>query len=629
MRNWFVCVVVLVVVLGSEGGLGTQLTTSDAGFIEVWVMSSCGCAPLRDATVDVYFESGELVGRYNAPDGFVNITDLSYGTYLVKAWRNGYVPQTKAVTLDGSQQVEFRMISYPPYSSFVELWVTNNQTQEAIPDVNVTVYTNSGYIFSSGKTNASGFFNASSMNQGVYKFLFEKNGFQTLERYINIPYLGYGEFMNVSLEPHPQHSASVEVKVLDDRTGLVMSGARLEVIDEDEVSVGLAFTDLSGKGTVGNLSAGNYSLYITNAGYQGEKLSFEVLYDGQRLSLEVLLIPFPENSSIIRVEVLANETKVGVGDVLVRLNSADGSVAGQVLWTNISGWATFKNLTVGHYTLFLSHPSYLNHSAQVDIYHAGDEAHIYAVLFKPEEVNAPVINVPNNIIVEGGNDVVVYWSGVDDNPDTYSIFLNGSLVEDGMWQSGEPMNLSLGNLTAGTFILWFVLSDTLGCTTEEVVLIQVLSDLTPPLLSTLADITFPLGWTESLLWEVWDANPGWFVLYVNGSVWSEGRWECGLIPASLNWLDVGVYTFTIVLVDLFGNNATDTVIVTVFDPTYVSSSDSFSSTQSSGTETPTSPTTETSSATSPLLIHSFVIGMSMLLFNRMKERRKARNQNKE
>lgn len=73
----------------------------------------------------------------------------------------------------------------------------------------------------------------------------------------------------------------------------------------------------------------------------------------------------------------------------------------------------------------------------------------------------------------------ITWIGFDSDPDTYSVYLNGTEIESGTWSSGVPIVVFLVSLEIGFHNLTIVLTDDLGNTTSDTVFVYVLPSTIP------------------------------------------------------------------------------------------------------------------------------------------------------
>ena len=88
----------------------------------------------------------------------------------------------------------------------------------------------------------------------------------------------------------------------------------------------------------------------------------------------------------------------------------------------------------------------------------------------------PTINSPEDVSYEYGSDTyTIEWIAMDSNPDTYRIFQNDSLVEEGNWDSGVIIVLNLDNFTIGTYEITVIVYDLDGHTAQDSVIVHVIT----------------------------------------------------------------------------------------------------------------------------------------------------------
>lgn len=120
-------------------------------------------------------------------------------------------------------------------------------------------------------------------------------------------------------------------------------------------------------------------------------------------------------------------------------------------------------------------------------------------------------------------------------------------------------------------------------------------DLFSPIIDEPTDISYEEGMTGNTIeWTLGDQNPGVYEVYMNNSLFvSSTTWSNGTVTVNIDGLTVGVYDFTIYVYDLSGNMVSDTVMVTVIDPTPTNTSPPSDTT----TPTDTGPPTDTTAPT--------------------------------
>ncbi len=195
----------------------------------------------------------------------------------------------------------------------------------------------------------------------------------------------------------------------------------------------------------------------------------------------------------------------------------------------------------------------------------------------------------------------ITWSPADLNPMSYTIYRNGSLLRSGPWNSSaETITVSVDGLGLGVYNYTIVVTDVGSNTATNEVWVVVL-DGTPPTIDNPSNVEYTEGDTgNEIEWNPYDLHPLSYEILQNGTSLASGVWENGSEPVSLSvdGLDAGTYNFTIVVEDVGGNTASDTVIVTVNAATTTSTSTT-TTTATTTTATTTSPPPE---EVSPMMI---------------------------
>ncbi|MHA1863304.1 MAG: hypothetical protein ACTSWA_06015, partial [Candidatus Thorarchaeota archaeon] len=87
---------------------------------------------------------------------------------------------------------------------------------------------------------------------------------------------------------------------------------------------------------------------------------------------------------------------------------------------------------------------------------------------------APVINHPVDIeFVEGTENQTIIWGAIDDNPTTYEVSVNGSVVDSGSWTSGDSIVLDLDDFEVGEYTCIITAYDIAGNSAMDSVLATV------------------------------------------------------------------------------------------------------------------------------------------------------------
>ncbi|MBD3405232.1 MAG: hypothetical protein GF411_03735 [Candidatus Lokiarchaeota archaeon] len=179
----------------------------------------------------------------------------------------------------------------------------------------------------------------------------------------------------------------------------------------------------------------------------------------------------------------------------------------------------------------------------------------------------PELDHPEDIDYElGSTDNVLTWNLTDFRPDSYELYQNGSLIEEGFWSGGD-IQFIIDGLPVGTYIFTLVANDTTGNNASDSVIVSVVDTISPNLDSS-SDIQYELGSMEnSITWTVSDLDPFSYEVYVDGSLMENSSWDGSQIDYNVDGFAVGSYNVMLIIYDSSGNHAIDNVAVNVIDTT--------------------------------------------------------------
>jgi len=161
------------------------------------------------------------------------------------------------------------------------------------------------------------------------------------------------------------------------------------------------------------------------------------------------------------------------------------------------------------------------------------------------------------------------WSVSDENPDSYVIKRNGSLVKEGDWFSGAIVLEINKSSSLGRYLYILEITDISGNIATDSVIVVIEDTIAPVFLGAEYN-----NKTKNILWWARDRNPGTFSVLKDGKEVSSGNWVSeGLISVNAEIPKRGSCNYTIVMRDSSGNIASSTVFVLPIS----SSSSSFSS----------------------------------------------------
>ncbi|MBA7513167.1 hypothetical protein ES705_05177 [subsurface metagenome] len=192
------------------------------------------------------------------------------------------------------------------------------------------------------------------------------------------------------------------------------------------------------------------------------------------------------------------------------------------------------------------------------------------------EIDSPVISVsPSDLTLESGySGETTSWTATDANPNTYTVELQGSGIVEGptAWSSGVAVIYNIPDgLAVGEYFYTINLTDDYGRFATDTVKISVQDTTNPIITSQPSDFTIESGYTgETISWTATDANPYTYTidLLFSGIVEGPTAWSSGvaIIYNILDGLAVGEYIYTVNITDESGNYVTDTITITVREP---------------------------------------------------------------
>jgi hypothetical protein len=166
---------------------------------------------------------------------------------------------------------------------------------------------------------------------------------------------------------------------------------------------------------------------------------------------------------------------------------------------------------------------------------------------------------------QSGNEIE--WTISNFNPNSYELFRDGGLLTSDTWPGGSMIAFDIDNLSPGEYNYTIVVYGDTGTVVSDTVIVSVF-DLTSPSLGHPADAVYEYGTTgHTIVWSVSDLYPGEYAVTRDVSLIEMESWTSGTIIIDTDGLDLGVYSYLIVVMDSSGNFAQDTVTITVVDTT--------------------------------------------------------------
>ncbi|NHJ14748.1 MAG: hypothetical protein EAX95_13795 [Candidatus Thorarchaeota archaeon] len=323
-----------------------------------------------------------------------------------------------------------------------------------------------------------------------------------------------------------------------------LSGAVYEVWDIPE-------GDYTWKAVV---RAGSYLGYIIDQG--------DFSTNGTQKYTYRKLGPIAGDSSYYDYEVIAYyETSLApIPGVLVNVTYKNGTVI-DARTTPSNGSLLFLDLPV----------AFIN----VSITYAGVPIELgyywYNLTTSSTDLRPPTILGPSNISVfNTDTNVTLAWHLEDDYPDEIEVFVDGALnLTVGWTESSYDFLFNVSDafidFTIGVYELELVASDQNGNDMSDFVMVTIYENSTPVITGP-EDIEFYFSETGfSIVWNVSDDYLNRYIVERDGTEIASGGFapETPFVSVNLDGLAIGTYSYTLLVNDTSGNEATDTVVVTV------------------------------------------------------------------
>ncbi|MFW9964811.1 MAG: OmpL47-type beta-barrel domain-containing protein [Candidatus Sifarchaeia archaeon] len=180
-----------------------------------------------------------------------------------------------------------------------------------------------------------------------------------------------------------------------------------------------------------------------------------------------------------------------------------------------------------------------------------------------EDTTPPSIDGPTEIVYEAGTTGNwIYWIASEPHPLEYMISLNGEPIILGLW-GGNNLQRNIDGHDPGTYYYTLTCWDVFNNVGSHEVVV-IVEDTTAPIVWGSDDLVYEAGVPgHSLTWSFTDLYPKYYVILRNGSLIDSDIWTGFDITISVDLLNPGLYNFSFVAYDLYGNYAVDLVWVNV------------------------------------------------------------------
>lgn len=525
------------------------------GFIEVYVYGADTLAPISWAWVDL-FSSGYYTLDYGMTDanGFFNFTGLGEDLYIIWGSKSDYVLQEESVVIDYDGEGESLYLFLPPVyvpgNGFIDVYVYNNDTLNPVVGAEVRLYDEYDVFIDNGYTDSNGFYNFTGLGVSNHRIVANALGYVENSSYVLIDYDGEGEYLELYLPPI--------VHIFD-----ILSPS-----DSQTVEGGLVFL---------NCYADDASNLDYIDVYVNAQLitSFDVYNQGFH---DEFFVPIFENgTNTIYIEAhwldmssASDTVDINSINVIPCVKIKEGDILNYLHESLTTTQKANYNFT---FVEWLS-PFEMNTSIIVHVYdHTGTLLNLDYYI---------VVNVLNGYVSVDSNMLFLNnrffpFSGLVPNPlmgDQFAMvywFEILTLTGSGLWEYTDVWILDYMEFSSALYVekssnlvYYFEIPDQV-----EVNLIETTIDFLAPYVIDVSDFGYIEGYTGyNISWSATDMNPLNYTVYRDSVIIVDSAtWEPEVpIVIDVDGLAVGTYTFKIVVQDLAGNIAEETVIVTV-DPT--------------------------------------------------------------
>lgn len=195
-----------------------------------------------------------------------------------------------------------------------------------------------------------------------------------------------------------------------------------------------------------------------------------------------------------------------------------------------------------------------------------------------------------------GNEIE--WVPYSDNPSSYRMFSNQSLIDEGPWD-GSSISENVDFLGVGIWNVVLYIFDIDNTSCSDSVIVTVTPDITNPTINHVEDMIIdydelPINFT----WNPNDSNPANYSIYLDDSLVQQDWWLGLAISFLLEPpIDTGVHSIMIIVFDSFGNSVTDTVLIDIQSSEVTTTTTSITTTTITTTTTTTSTTTTSTTST--------------------------------
>ena len=314
---------------------------------------------LKGAEFKVLNSDGEEVGNIvTGEDGKGSLGSLPYGEYTVIETKapDGYELSLDLVVVEvNSKAVVYKTITNTKILGKINILKVDSADENIkLPGAVFEVKDSEGTVVDTITTDENGVGTSKELPYGSYTVaeVSAPSGYELSEESKNVTIDSNGQIIELTFK-NSKLLGSISIEKVDSEDSeLKLEGAEFKVINSDGEEVGNIVTGEDGKGSLGNLPYGEYTLMETKApsGYELSEESKNVTIDsnGQTIGLTFENTKILGNISILKVDSIDEDVKL-LGAVF-EVKDSEGTVV-DTITTGENGVGTSKELPYGSYTV--------------------------------------------------------------------------------------------------------------------------------------------------------------------------------------------------------------------------------------------------------------------------------------
>jgi hypothetical protein len=402
---------------------------------------------------------------------------------------------------------------------------------------------------------------------------------------------------NISIEEYQVVGTEIRWNVTDTNPDVYYLYRNSTLLTSNSWSSGIAINyTINSPLTIGvwNFTA----IFVDESGNQLVIILLITVYDGITPELDVLEVCSAEFDGCIEDEFNISIEEYQVVGTEIRWNVTDANPDYYTLYINdtdqeIDNKTWLSGVPISY---FIENPLVLGlWNITIVFTDKGNNSLIITILITVYDGTDPVIisEFPESIEVESdeGNTTII-WTLTDNHPFEYHIIVNNVTVETNTWTNNSLISYNLNNTQLGTYNVTILVFDTSGNFATLTHIVIIADDFPPTLISLDVDdeqiqtsdpvlingTRYINATTEieefdvqgtTLSWNATDVTPSNYWLYRNDTLLVSGSWQSSvpIIYFIPEMLALGVWNFTIVLIDDGENRLIITLLITVFDGT--------------------------------------------------------------